>query len=73
MTYEPSAKIISDWKGAEQFIKNNAYKVRSAEIGDQFGYYDLLTTVGKLYGLRDREDYVIDRYFKILDSALNYK
>lgn len=71
MLHTPSEKIKTDKKGAEQFIKNNAYKVKGAEMYDQFNYYGFLTTVAKLYGLLDREDDVIDWYFNILDKELN--
>lgn len=71
MTYEPSNEIKPDKKGAELFIKNNAHKVKAAKVGEQFGYYEFLSTVAQLFGLPDRRDSIIDWYFRVLDYELD--
>lgn len=68
--HEVDENIKPDKKGAELFIRTFAYKTRTAKSGEQFGYYDFLSTVAKLFGLRDRDDSVIDWYFGILDDEL---
>lgn len=71
LEYQPDDSIRPDWKGAEAFVKINLHKICGAKMGDQFEYYNLYSIVSQLYGLPPRSDSGIDRFFKILDSALN--
>jgi len=69
--YESDDTIKSDWNGAINFIKSHKKDIQKAKHGTEFEYFAVPSLIGRLYGLRDRDDAVIDKLYFYIDTTLN--
>lgn len=71
--FEPDPNLKSNWIAAKKFVENNIDLIKSAPHNTEFGYYNIHSMLGRLFGIRDRDDSAIYRMFVIIDSCLNNK